>query len=231
MAGGWSGAGSGALSGAAAGAAGGPIGIAIGAGLGALGGGLLGGSSSDDPTKALQKDIPTLLSRGNTASDTGLSTLGNAGNFYNTILGGNREAISNLLGPQISTILSQYDNASNAIRQFSPRGGGSTQTLAQLPFQKAAAAGGAFQSVLPSAAQGAADVGAKTGQIGSTNLSIAHGGTEPYLHQGQFDATQAAAAGKGYGQLITNLGGLLKKNGSSGGGAGGGIPSDDAGFG
>lgn len=223
----------GAATGAAGGfASGGPIGAAVG-GIGGLLGSIFGNNAGNANAKAasdaLAKNVPTLINTGNSAAQTGLQDLGGAGSFYKTILGGNREAISNLLGPQVSTVLSQYDNAANAVRQFAPRGGGATSTLAALPFAKATAAGQAYQGALPGAAAGLAGVGAQTAGIGNQQLSTAAAGTSPYLNQGQFDANQAAAAGKGYGQILTNgLGGILKGiKGPGGSGSNGTTPGWD----
>jgi len=148
---------SGGLGGTATGAL---SGLASGGPFGALAGGVIGGLSglfgSNDPTTkartATLNNVPNLINEGNVATGQGISSLSNAGRFYNTILGGNKEAISDLLNPQIGTVLGQYDNAAKSVAQFAPRGGGTTQTLAQLPFQKATTAGSAYQSALPGAA-------------------------------------------------------------------------------
>ncbi len=64
-----------------------------------------------------------------------------AGQFNSTVLNGSQEATQSLLGPDVSTILDQYDNAAKAAEEFGPRGGGRALASAQAPFQKVAAYG------------------------------------------------------------------------------------------
>ena len=213
------------LSGAASGGAtGGPLGAAIGAGGGLLGS-LFGGSGlASDTTKAVQKNVPGLLQKGNQFLGDASQNLGGAANFYKTILGGDRNAIMQLLSPQVSTVLSQYDNAANAVRQFAPRGGGATATLAAIPFQKAGVAGSAFQSVLPGAAAGLAGVGGQQGGLGLGATSAAMGGGELGLQLQKLREEQMGTAGKGFGQILAQL---LNNKGGKGGGGTGTIPGWD----
>lgn len=203
----------GAVGGAKLGSSLGPIGTGIGAIAGGLLGTFLGGKPSPEDTAetSILNNVPTLINKGNTATDTALGDLGTSGNFYKTILGGNRDAISNLLAPQTSTILSQYDNASKAIKEFAPRGGGSTQALAQNPYQKATAAAGAYQGVLPSAAQGLSQVGGTTGQIGANLTNQGMSPSSGLIDFKKLEEGMINKAGVGLGQTGASSG--------SGGGA------------
>lgn len=211
----------GAAGGALSGAKFGPWGAAIGGGIGLLGG-LFGGGNSpaDDASKAIFKNVPKLIDQGNTNVGAGVGRLNQAGNFYSTILGGNREQINSLLSPEVSTVLSQYDNAANTIKQFSPRGGGTTQTLAQLPFAKTAAAGQAYQGLLPSAASGEAGVGAAQAGIGTNLLAEAGGAGGTAFQYSNLAAQLQKGLGSGVGQ-ITGSGSVPGAAGAGGAGTGG----------
>ena len=220
------GAGQGALAGLGAG---GPLGAAAGGLIGGLTGLFSGGATPQSTAnKAILGNVPGQLNTANSAINTGLQGLGAAGRFYNTILSGNKDAISNLLAPQVSTVLGQYDNAAKSVAQFAPRGGGATQTLAQLPFQKATAAGNAYQGVLPSAAAGAASVGSAEGNIGGNELATTTG-LSPSLsgfqtQQNQLQASGGAGLSKSIANQGAGLGALLGKLLGQGGGSSGAGP-------
>ncbi len=214
----WGSAATGALSGGKTGAmVGGPIGAVAGSILGALPGLFGGGSTPESETKdAVLKNIPGQIQKGNAALDTGLGSLGTAGHYYNTILGGNKDAIANLLNPQIGTVLSQYDNAAREVARNVPRGGGATATLAQNPFRKATAAGSAYQSALPGAAQGATNVGSATAGIGSNLLGQANSQSDPLLGWQKHIDELKAKQGAGLSKQIENLDlGAIKNGGKS----------------
>ncbi len=203
----WGSAASGGLSGAKTGAMiGGPWGAAIGGVIGAIPGFLGGGSTPESEAKdAVLKNIPGQIQKGNAATDAGLSSLGNAGHYYNTILGGNREAIANLLNPQIGTVLSQYDNAAKEVARSAPRGGGATALLAQNPYRKATIAGQAYQSALPGAATGAANVGAATAGVGTTLLGQSNSQSGNLLDWQKHEDELKAAQGAGISKQLDNL--------------------------
>jgi hypothetical protein len=91
--------------------------------------------------------------------------LGKAGQYYAGLLGGDRQKMMEAVGPEVNTILSQYDTAKRAAAEFSPRGGGRTQTLAELPFKESASITDLLQKVRPQAAAGAESVGAKEASL------------------------------------------------------------------
>lgn len=233
----WGGAASGAASGALAGSSAGPY--------GAIAGGLIGGVTgllSSDPSKSLASqannsvlgNIPKQVQTGSAAVDSGLTGLGNAGRYYNTLIGGNKDAISTLLNPQVSTVLAQYDNAAKAVKEFAPRGGGATATLAATPFQKATTAGQVYQTAVPGAAQGAAGVGGAQAGIGTSLLGQVNGTSDGLLGWQKHLDDLTGAEGKGLATGAQNVdfksagakfGGILGKifggkNVSGGGGSG-----------
>lgn len=189
---------------------------------------ILGGTSPQTKAaNAIATNVPSLIDKGNAATTTGLNTLGSAGNFYNTILGGNRDAITSLLNPQVGTVLSQYDNAAKTVARQAPRGGGATSTLAALPFQKATTLGSAYQTALPGAAQGAASVGSATAGIG-TNLT---GQAASYAPTGydysKLTSDQYGQLGSGFGKILAQL--FQKNPGAGGASSGGGGGSSSSG--
>lgn len=97
-----------------------------------------------------------------------------AEDYYKRALGGDRQSIQELLGPEISTVLSQYDTAAKTASELAPRGGGRTQALAELPFQKVAAYG----QQLAGARSGAAE---KLGALGEADANREAGLSESLL--------------------------------------------------
>lgn len=211
----WGSAASGGLSGAKTGAmVAGPLGAVAGGIIGALPGLFGGGETPESAAKdAVLKNIPTQIQKGNSAIDSGLGSLGTAGHYYNTILGGNKEAIANLMNPQVGTVLSQYDNAAKEVARSAPRGGGATSTLAAIPFRKAVAAGSAYQSALSGAATGATNVGSAEGGIGSSLLSQTNSQSEPLLNWQKHIDDLKAKQGEGISKQVANLDFDAIKNG------------------
>lgn len=61
---------------------------------------------------------------GQNQSQAGANNLNTAANFWNTILGGNRGAISQLIAPEVSTIQNQTNEQIQTAGQFGNRSGG-----------------------------------------------------------------------------------------------------------
>jgi hypothetical protein len=208
------------------------VGSAIGAGVGALTGG--GGSApqpyfmSKDDTKSL---VDTTANQFN--SQLGRSgpnpAVGQAEQYYSGLLNGDREKLGEILAPETSTILSQYDNAARAAAEFAPRGGGRTVAMAENPTNKATAYG----KVLAGARAGAAD---KLGQLGtaergqdisltgllgskeaSLDNTILGGGQRASLDQIERNSKMYNDLGSSIGSILTQI---LKGKKKGGGGAG-----------
>ncbi len=115
-----------------------------------------GGLALDPAIQSLLGDIKgtakSTQEMGKLAMSTGEETISPAKNFFKTALSGNREALQDLLGPEISTVMGQYDAAKTS-SEFAPRGGGRLGVLAEQPFAKA----GAYGKALVGARTGAAD--------------------------------------------------------------------------
>lgn len=165
-----------------------------------------------------------------TASGTG--DISQAGNFYKTILGGDQTATEKVLGPQVKTILNQYDTAVKTGGELGPKGGGRSQAIEGAKTAKAGAYGNLLESAQQGAAQGLSQTGGQKAQIGANETGQGISGFGTALKT-QYDAAQkaadkAAGIGSALGKLAgSGLGGLFKPGGGGGVGSG----SDYAGLG
>lgn len=153
------------------------------------------------------------------------SATDSAEGFYKTILQGGQSETRALLGPDVDTILAQYDNAAKAAANLGPRGGGRAQVMADAGFQKAGAYGKLLGQAKTSAATGLANIGgekmqAKTAKRGQdvSQLGALLGGKSAAdrlaFEQQQAKDAQYGEMGKGIGSFLTNLlnGDLFGKN-------------------
>jgi len=206
----------------------------VSGGINALtGGGQTATSQQVNP--ALQATLQQIQSQGAAgAADTatGMGQLNKAstsadqaGSLYRTAAGGSMEELQSMLGPEISTVMSQFDNAAKTAAEFGPRGGGRTGMMAELPFKKAAAAGGMIGDARKGAVAGMADtaktqaeVGSAEGSLGTQQTGQALGTTAALLApktQSENLANQnQLAMGKGIGTILGNI---FNKKGSTGG--------------
>src|SRR5665213_881656 len=202
------------------------VGPAIGGligGLGGAGGGNGTGSSSKyDPLA--NPTVQNLLTGLNTPSTEDPATK-QASDYYSTVLHGGQDATRSLLGPDVSTILGQYDQASKAAAELGPKGGGRTAVEAEAPFQKAGAYGKLLAGAKSTAAQGLAGIGAsqtaaataRRGQNVSTLGTVVSGSSEQQkllYGQNQQNAQAYGQLGNGIGSSLVSL--LNKKSSSSG---------------
>lgn len=149
------------------------LGLAAG-GIGSLFGGAnpLSGQLPGVPqaSQAILGNTGSQLSTGNNAVGGGLDLLKSAGDFYKNILGGSLEDTQKLLGPQVSTVMKQYDSAAKSAANLGPRGGGKAGVLASAQTGKAGAYGDLLSKALPGAAQGEAGVGSAQAGVGTSLL-------------------------------------------------------------
>ncbi|MBZ5513894.1 MAG: hypothetical protein LAN62_03435 [Acidobacteriia bacterium] len=154
----------------------------IGAG-GAIAGGLLsrggGGSKATEAGLTAESELAkteTEAQKFGTEAAKGLlpqaeGALGKAGQYYSGLLGGDRQKMLEAVGPEVNTILSQYDTAKRAASEFTPRGGGRTAELAELPFKYSGEITSLLQGVRPKAAAGMERLGAEYGSLASSLLA------------------------------------------------------------
>lgn len=168
---------------------------------------------------------------GNQEGGEGAANLGAAGDSYRTALNGSQEQLSALLGPEVNTVMSQYDNAAKTAATFGPRGGGRTGTMAELPFAKAGAAGQLLSKARSEAGAGLSEVGGKQAAAGSSlsgQLTSQLGPSlAPGMQQAGFKNANDVATGTGIGKIVANL--FANKGGGGGNGSTPSYPTNIAG--
>lgn len=134
---------------------------------GGLLGGLLGRSGSRGRTAEEKTSINDLLGanqlafrraeglapQGEAFLSKGAAAFDPAVNYWSKILSGDRGEINTLLGPEISRISQNYEGAAKAGSQFAPAGGGRSQLLAEMPFQRGRDISSLVAGLRPQAAQ------------------------------------------------------------------------------
>lgn len=205
---------------------------AIGAGLGALGGGLLGGGGNKANGGMSQLSVDAGKAYESPAVQSGLDTLQAPKNYFKAALGGSQEQLQGLLGPEVSTVLSQYDNAAKTAAELGPKGGGRTAVLAEAPFKKAAAYGQALSGARSGAAKELADIGGKEASLGSqqeqirNQFKLEQASINTQQNRSQLDAQRMRQ--QAFSDLGSGIGGILTRiiaNKKSGGGTGGNVGS------
>jgi hypothetical protein len=224
----------------------------VSGGISALTGGNAAGggqtATAGQVNPALQSTLDQIKSQGATGAadtasgmkqlDTASSTADQAGSLYRAGAGGSMETLQQMLGPEISTVMSQFDNAAKTAAEFGPRGGGRTGVMAELPFKKAAAAGNLIGQARQGAVAGLADTAktqasvgqaktaagtAQTGQALGTTAALLAPKTQSENLANQNQLTM----GKGIGTILGNI--FSGKIGTGGGG--GGSSSSSGGYG
>lgn len=157
---------------------------------------------------------------GNQNIEAGANQLGSAsgmaqqaGQQYQEAANGSMEDLQKMYNPQISTVMSQYDNAAKQAATMGPRGGGRTGVMAELPFKKAAAAGGIISNARAAAPAGMANVAATEGGIGQALGAL--GTSETNAGLGVMTPAESAVM-QGTSQVASNFGALGSLVGSVG---------------
>lgn len=166
---------------------------------------------------ALNDTLASLKANGATgaaAVNTGVSGLESAKRNYQAGANGSLEELQSLYNPEISTVLSQYDNAAKSAAEFGPRGGGRTAMMAELPFKKAAAAGQVIGNARAGANAGLADVSGKEAQLGTSLTGQSTGALSallsPKTQSDTLNNENSKSLGTGIGGILGNI--FLNKN-------------------
>jgi hypothetical protein len=140
-----------------------------------------------------QKDIPA-----------GEKALGQSLDYYTPLLTGNRQAMMEEAGPEISTLAQNYMNARKQLSQFGARGGGTNAAVAESRYNMADQVTQILETVRSNAAKSVADIGTSLANIGvsAMNTSAATAGT---IQSQQLQQQQQT------NEILTNLGGALGK--------------------
>ncbi len=175
----------------------------------------------------LQKQSTVAAPTGNAQVSAAASNLGQAGAYESGILSGDRSTVLATAAPEISSLLSAYDNSRKAAGQLTPRGGGRSQILNELPYKEAGDVNALVQKARPQAAQQLAKVGEAEGYLGATeqqlaqndvnsSLSFLLGKAGVQLDWAKFNQANSQDLGKAIGQAIPQL---IQAYMASGGGA------------
>ncbi len=221
---------------------------------GAIGGGLLAKRASknnaqaatqttsqptDPSIVALNNSLKGLadyqLQQGKAVLPQALSSLGASEDFNRTLLGGDRDAMMSLLGPQLNAIGQQGRSQQQSFAQLMPRGGYATDRLGSLSTNTQGQINDALLNYRPAAAQSLANIGGQYGSLasgllggsGASNSSalsalLSGRGQDlnAYLQKYGMQQENNRALGQGIGGLLSILlgpGGILNKGGSKGG--------------
>ena len=176
-----------------------------------------GGGSGSTNANPYSPEISSLMKTlGAPGAATDNSATDAAEGYYKTIMSGDQTNTRALLGPDVDTILGQYDNAAKAAANLGPRGGGRDAVLAEAPFK----ASGAYTKLLgqakSTAATGLATIGghktqAATAQRGQdvselgTLLGNNNSANQLAFQQQQENNKQLNGLGAGIGSFMTNL--------------------------
>lgn len=162
-----------------------------------------------------------------------------AKDYYTTALSGDQEALKQLLGPEINTVLSQYDTAAKAATELGPRGAGRNAINLNTSTEKATAYGKALSGARSGAAGKLADIGvAEEGQQTGLKSSLLQANAQDKKRMADEENQSNESFsnfGAGLGSLlaskngegksiINDVGGLFGKLfGGGGGGKGGSL--------
>jgi hypothetical protein len=129
--------------------------------------------------------------------------------FFQALLTGDRATLMSVLGPEITSLTSQYDTASRAASEFAPRGGGRTAALQTTPYKEAADISGLIGQARQTGAAGVESVAGMLSQLGlgelgvATSTAAAARGAAETEQQTKIAAQQQA--GQGVGELLALL--------------------------
>jgi hypothetical protein len=96
-----------------------------------------GQANASDMTQYLQQVAGQTGQQGAQLYQTGSDALAPLIQYLTALVGGDETALAQAIQPEAASVLSQYDTAKRAISEFSPRGGGRTAALSQLPMNAA----------------------------------------------------------------------------------------------
>lgn len=126
-------------------------------------------------------------------------------NYYNTLLSGNRNAVSTLLGPEIARIRDRDRNLVQSARELNPRGGGSVSQATEQPFLTAREIGESYAGARDKGATGMFNLGGAYNTLGANQAQT---GANAWNAAGNFLNTSNQAGSTG----AANTGTLLNYN-------------------
>lgn len=206
----------------------------------ALAGGLLGRKAeksamarSPEEQAALagaQSSATNMTTQGNALLNRAAPMMGQAGDYWSNLLGGNRAAMSQAVAAPRAALTDVYRGAESNLERSGVRGAQRDVALSELSRDRASRIAQLTTGVQPQAANSLATMG---GTLLGSGSSLLGGGADAWtnLLSGGFDNRKYARgegekAGKGWGGIIFDiLSGTLGKIGKGGGGGGSTTPS------
>lgn len=187
----------------------------IGAGAGLIGNAIFGGASAKNAKAqdALASELAATAAWGRTAAQTDLpaakSLLQLPISYYQKLLSGDDSTLMEAVGPDVSTVSSQYQAARRAASEFAPRSGGRAQSLEETRYKEMAD----IQNLIRRARTGAPDALTQLAQILSNiGLSEMSGSNAALGGAGNLVSTARSQnmakeeeLGKGFADLISAL--------------------------
>lgn len=206
---------------------------AIAAG-GSIAGGAIAGHKSSQEKSLLGQEAENAKQGGEFASQLipqSTKALGSAQNFWQSILNGNQQNTAIELAPTVNNIRSQSRQAEKSALEFLPRGGGQTETLSEIPYQRANAVTGAITNLAAQAPNELAQIGLAEGGLADSALNSSTSSAASGLNFLQASSAQAQQTGSSIGSGIGSLLYYYLNGQSASGGGGSSIIPDDNGFG
>lgn len=173
--------------------------------------------------KKQRADIGEIGGKQQAAADTAGKRGGKAFKFFNqsakpaldywrNILGGDRTAISEFLGPELESVSSTYDSLGDQLTDFTPRGGGRASGQIELANRQASDTSNIVQSARPRAAGALGDLagmfGGVAGQQGGLELGGLGQAGQTGLQLNELAARDRQAKMQFWGSLAGAAGGL-----------------------
>ena len=175
------------------------------------------GATGNGPETNLGKSASTLAAGGGNAITTGTSLLANPLDYWQKLLQPpTKQSLTEQQGPAISSVIGQYSTGKKALAN-APRGGGTTATAAELPFQESGAITGLLEQQLntdvnqlqPEAAAAITGIAQSLSQLGLSELGISSQDLQALManatQQRAQDAAGLGGLGAGIGKIISGL--------------------------
>lgn len=150
-----------------------------------------------------------LMQRGTGITDTGLTSLGQAGNYWSSLLGGNRAQMAQATAGPRAALTDVYRGAQRGLEHSGVRGAQRDVASAELNRDRASKIAGLTTGIQPMAAQALTDVGARQAATGlsttETGGNLAQSAGSLYsnlLGQGQANRVYARREGENAGRSI-----------------------------
>jgi hypothetical protein len=150
---------------------------------------------------------------GKKESKLGFKSLKQLFPYFRTLLSGDRQAMTELLAPELRQAGTAYEQGKRNIAEFGPRGGGTTSAISGLETARAGAVSDIYQKARPYAAQGLMQTGGLLTSAGAQNLGTATGayGAQMggYTNLAELVEKQRQARAQAWGGIGSGIGSIL----------------------